>query len=1549
MLAQIYEIQSECVNMLEKTNNKLSNSGSHHVVEIDPELAEVHAKMGMLYAERKSWPESMAYYQRAIALSPNSVETYRKLAQVWLQLDKKTEAIASLEKAIALEVELEDSQELYQKAEVWAKVGDNLANAERWDEAIVHYQRAIEIEPTYHQSYQNVGIAFAKVGKIEDAIATYRRAVELAPESGHEYYLLGLSLARIGQEEDAIATFRRAGELLEQQGQIELAIDAYQEILKLASNGDISFKLGMLHAQCGQFSEALTQYQQALQSQSGNPENYAKLAVILVRQGLGEQVINCYNTVFQNKPGSAKYYHNLGMFLSQEGLIDDAVTCFRAVKKQPTEAEIYDTIWKSLNDLGQFDEHDPFYQIEIKLESAVAHFSQTSQYRVIQIWSLTEGDQEFLSSAGLSIEYLELMGRSDPAIEQIYVNSFLNDKPINFFTEEDRAITTKIDNHYFQQSIAETGYFHIICPHSGRILRSNQSFSMHCKPGYHRYQRNIYRFVGTEVFYLMCSPYSWQKNFIYFPKNDIIIILRPDVMSLKDYVLFSSLKAYAVSCWQNFKNYISYEKSKKSAILLGVLANIAHYLWIEIGGCEFLSQAGRLQKIEYFITGTWDYLKIGLLFPEISPERIIPFPDNCDDFMIFQMLLKENYFVLTPSDFILTEKFVQQRIYPACVKKCSESFLQTCEEATTHFPLFLIQIRSHKRLWLSQVEGTANIIKKLYVDYPNLAVVFDGWTRVDGVEDPDEEAQIQRDQVVVDSIISLIPSTIPVYSTVGSTVYETIMFTKAIDLYMAIVGTGNTFEWIANKPGVVYLNTAMHKANVMRQVYLRENVIVPAIVSIDHIYNETNPADWNSNFDYDWQVIYDEVLKLLQSMEVKKQGDQNMQQNNEDKADIEIQQIQNVHKDREQLISTLSKNLKINYTLAESMAQSGKFQEAIVYYRQFTEVSSQLFEASIQSYQEAIKVQPSLIDTYFKLEISLAQAGMIDRVISGYQQALSDASELVKHCHRLGIRLSELGLINEAAACFRAAQTPPTQGQCYEKIWNSLHGFDYFDENDPYYQAEIQKSDVYEYFKNTSEYTEILYMDSLTDRDKTLLDKSGVSVATLDLIKHHNLPIEEIYMRNFDDLAQSLSEGQPGRENRLRLYQENLVETGYIYTVCPLSGKILRTNQSFFIHHMNAIPIGIYRFVGQQIFYLVFTGFPFQVIEIYFPNQSLIINFSNSPYVALNNTIFLSEFKALAVTYWRQVKHYIEDNEKKPVANVLGWMSNWGHYIWNELSYMQYYYNQKKLGKINKFFVKSNRGFTIDDIYPEVQTFSLETGDQLFKEILEQNVFALRIADVLQIKEEFADRLYLACQGKCTQNFLEQVNQAKKHFPLILIWIRSHYRVWLSQIDGIANIINRLSAEFPNLGIIFDGWGRGESYDQSATIEIERVNETIQQILPLIDHKIYIYNSNGSMNFEKAVWSRAIDFYIAPAGSNLTFPIWIGGKPGVVHGTNLSQDEFVTNHWSSAVRENAVDAIALQPNEIDSENPIVYNYDMDWHRIYDEIVKIIRESSPGIA
>lgn len=762
--------------------------------------------------------ESITYYQKSIPLSHNSVETYRKLAQVWLQLDKKTEAIASLEKAIALELELEDSEDIYHKSEVWVNAGDNLANAERWDEAIVHYQRAIEIEPTYHQSYQNLGIAFAKIGKIE------------------------------------------------------LAIDAYQEILKLASNGDISFKLGMLHAQCGQFAEALTQYQQALQSQSGNPENYAKLAVILVKQGLGEQIINCYNTVFQNQPENAKHYHNLGMLLSQEGLIDDAVTCFRAAEKKPTEAEIYDTIWKSLNDLGQFNEHDPYsyYPSDLQSSEIEQYFVQTSKYTVMDIWNLSEVEKEFLENANISSTNIELIAQDKIALEEIYINNFVEDDQQRLLAKKyPKTEYSQFVNHThlnqinaYQQSIAETGYIYSICPVSGKIIRSNQSF-------YDTAWLPIisYRFVGYETYYLTVGHFWGPKIFIYFPRLELIIHLSRPHPEWQAKNVINRLKSNMVSCWKETLNYIS-TPSKKVAAILGTIANIGHYFWNEVTGIYYLYENDILPKLDIILIEPNEYFNLGDIFPEVV-DKIRRIADKRS---VFKTILGENYCALRATNVVVKEKLAV-RVYEGSVKRCSQSLLEEVEQARKkHFPLLWFGIRTHNKSWVSQVEGIVNIIETLATDFPNVGVLIDGWSRIE-TEDAYGESMIAKDQATLQKILDIIPSSIGIYSTIGSMMYEKVVWAYAIDLYVIPLGSGSTVvSWIANKPGVMHANSTINNAFREQVCNSRENYIPPVFIAVEDIVDIANPhiSHANLSYDMDWKVIYNEVLKILQSIEVKK-------------------------------------------------------------------------------------------------------------------------------------------------------------------------------------------------------------------------------------------------------------------------------------------------------------------------------------------------------------------------------------------------------------------------------------------------------------------------------------------------------------------------------------------------------------------------------------------------------------------------------------------------------------------------------------------------------
>ena len=52
----------------------------------------------------------------------------------------------------------------------------------------------------------------------------------------------------------------------------------------------------------------------------------------------------------------------------------------------------------------------------------------------------------------------------------------------------------------------------------------------------------------------------------------------------------------------------------------------------------------------------------------------------------------------------------------------SLNYLEDCQ------PLIWVGITGQKRRWLEQIDGTANILNTLYEFYPNMGVIFDGWT-----------------------------------------------------------------------------------------------------------------------------------------------------------------------------------------------------------------------------------------------------------------------------------------------------------------------------------------------------------------------------------------------------------------------------------------------------------------------------------------------------------------------------------------------------------------------------------------------------------------------------------------------------------------------------------------------------------------------------------------------------------------------------------------------------------------------------------------------------
>lgn len=78
------------------------------------------------------------------------------------------------------------------------------------DQAVHHYQLAIELNPNYIQAYNNLGVAMNRRNRPDQAIKHFRRALEIDRTYANAHYNLGVTLLNRKKPTQAIRHFRRA-------------------------------------------------------------------------------------------------------------------------------------------------------------------------------------------------------------------------------------------------------------------------------------------------------------------------------------------------------------------------------------------------------------------------------------------------------------------------------------------------------------------------------------------------------------------------------------------------------------------------------------------------------------------------------------------------------------------------------------------------------------------------------------------------------------------------------------------------------------------------------------------------------------------------------------------------------------------------------------------------------------------------------------------------------------------------------------------------------------------------------------------------------------------------------------------------------------------------------------------------------------------------------------------------------------------------------------------------------------------------------------------
>jgi tetratricopeptide (TPR) repeat protein len=210
-------------------------------------------------------------------------------------------------------------------------LGYDLLQKGRVDEAMVHFQKALQIYPDFAAARYNLGLALFKKDKVDEAIVQYQKALQIYPASADAHNNLGNALLQKDKVDEAIAQYQTAlqinpdfaearydlGNALLQKGKVDEAIAQYQTALQINPDfAEAHNNLGHALCQKGSVDEGIIHYQKALQIKPDYADAHYNLGVALFRKGRADEAIIHYQKALQTNPDNAQVLNNLAFLLA---------------------------------------------------------------------------------------------------------------------------------------------------------------------------------------------------------------------------------------------------------------------------------------------------------------------------------------------------------------------------------------------------------------------------------------------------------------------------------------------------------------------------------------------------------------------------------------------------------------------------------------------------------------------------------------------------------------------------------------------------------------------------------------------------------------------------------------------------------------------------------------------------------------------------------------------------------------------------------------------------------------------------------------------------------------------------------------------------------------------------------------------------------------------------------------------------------------------------------------------------------------------------------
>ena len=194
---------------------------------------------------------------RAVQTLPGDATAHHNLGNALARAGQFSDAIASYRRALNLRPNFIEARN--HLAQALDGLGGEWAAISHWLEAAACHQQAIDIDPNFFEAHCNLGNALRSAGQLERSLDSYDRALHLMPQFAEAHCNRALALRLLGRAAEARNACRSALEINPRFAPVFIV-------------------LGELSADGGQFAEAERHFRQALSIAPELPEAWAGLA-----------------------------------------------------------------------------------------------------------------------------------------------------------------------------------------------------------------------------------------------------------------------------------------------------------------------------------------------------------------------------------------------------------------------------------------------------------------------------------------------------------------------------------------------------------------------------------------------------------------------------------------------------------------------------------------------------------------------------------------------------------------------------------------------------------------------------------------------------------------------------------------------------------------------------------------------------------------------------------------------------------------------------------------------------------------------------------------------------------------------------------------------------------------------------------------------------------------------------------------------------------------------------------------------------------------------